>query len=105
MQRFRAVQGLDLAQAVQVGVELTTAPRVEDQKLVRPVFERARELFDDIRREGVGTDRFNILSMGMSADFEIAVECGANVVRVGASAQSATKGDGNPSATCDASAS
>ena len=61
------------------------APQGEDQTLARPVFERARELFDDIRHEGVGTDRFNILSMGMSADFEIAVECGANVVRVGTS--------------------
>ena len=28
-------------------------------------------------------DAFNILSMGMSNDFEVAVECGANVVRIG----------------------
>lgn len=49
----------------------------------RPTFERCRELFEDIRHAGVGGDRFDILSMGMSADFEIAIECGANLVRVG----------------------
>ena len=49
----------------------------------RPTFERAAELFDEIQRAGLGTDRFNVLSMGMTNDFEVAIECGANVVRVG----------------------
>jgi hypothetical protein len=57
------------------------APYSEDPEAVRPVFVRARELFDDIRRSG--SEGFNLLSMGMSNDFEIAVECGANVIRVG----------------------
>lgn len=60
------------------------AARTEDPEAVRPVFVRARELFDDIRRQGAVRDHFNILSMGMSSDFEIALECGANVVRIGA---------------------
>jgi PLP dependent protein len=46
-------------------------------------FERCRDLFEDIRRVGVGAERFNILSMGMTSDFEVAIECGANVVRIG----------------------
>jgi len=49
----------------------------------RPTFERCRELFEDIRHSGMGGERFDILSMGMSADYEVAVECGANLVRVG----------------------
>jgi pyridoxal phosphate enzyme (YggS family) len=49
----------------------------------RVTFERCRELYDDIRQSGAGGDRFDILSMGMSADFETAVECGSNLVRVG----------------------
>jgi pyridoxal phosphate enzyme (YggS family) len=49
----------------------------------RATFERCRELFEDLRQAGVGGDRFDILSMGMSADFEVAVECGSNLVRVG----------------------
>ncbi|HRP63075.1 MAG TPA: hypothetical protein PK400_07280, partial [Phycisphaerales bacterium] len=45
-----------------------------------------RELFEEIRRSapgGVSRERFNILSMGMTSDFEVAIECGANIVRVG----------------------
>ncbi len=49
----------------------------------RVAFERCRELFEEIKVTGVGGDRFDILSMGMSADFEVAVECGSNLVRVG----------------------
>lgn len=49
----------------------------------RETFERCRELFDDLRQAGVGGERFDVLSMGMSADFEVAVECGSNLVRVG----------------------
>lgn len=49
----------------------------------RTTFLRCRELFEDMRQVGVGGERFDILSMGMSADFEVAVECGSNLVRVG----------------------
>jgi pyridoxal phosphate enzyme (YggS family) len=49
----------------------------------RQVFSRCYDLYDDIRKTGVGEGKFNILSMGMSSDFEIAIEEGANVVRVG----------------------
>lgn len=59
------------------------APEVEDPETVRPVFVRCAELFEEIRRVGAGGERFDILSMGMSNDFEVAIECGANVVRVG----------------------
>jgi hypothetical protein len=59
------------------------SPGVEDPEDARPVFTRCRELFDDIRRAGIAGDRFDILSMGTSRDYETAIECGANVVRVG----------------------
>jgi pyridoxal phosphate enzyme (YggS family) len=59
------------------------APISEDPQQVRPVFERCRELFEEVRRIGAGGDRFDILSMGMSNDFDVAIECGANMVRVG----------------------
>ncbi len=59
------------------------AALVEDPKLARPTFERCRELFEDIRSSGLGGEQFDLLSMGMSGDFEVAVECGANLVRIG----------------------
>jgi pyridoxal phosphate enzyme (YggS family) len=49
----------------------------------RPIFVRCRELFQEIRRSSTCADRFDILSMGTSDDFELAIECGANIVRVG----------------------
>jgi pyridoxal phosphate enzyme (YggS family) len=59
------------------------APLSGGQDEARRTFERCKELFDDCRRSGSGGDRFDILSMGMSGDFEVAIECGANLVRVG----------------------
>lgn len=61
---------------------------------IRWAFSRCRELFHDMRDSGVVTPAFNVLSMGMSGDYEIAIEEGANVVRVG----SAIFGEGNPEA-------
>ncbi|MDP7030091.1 MAG: YggS family pyridoxal phosphate-dependent enzyme [Phycisphaerales bacterium] len=58
------------------------APFDEDPESSRPVFSRAKELFDDTRSR-VGDEGFDLLSMGMSNDFEVAIECGANIVRVG----------------------
>jgi hypothetical protein len=59
------------------------APNTQDAAVVRDVFERCRELFQDIRSAGVGGDAFDLLSMGMSNDFEVAIECGSNMVRIG----------------------
>jgi pyridoxal phosphate enzyme (YggS family) len=59
------------------------APFVEEPELARPAFERCRDLFDDIRRIGAGGEQFDILSMGMTNDFEVAIDCGANIVRIG----------------------
>jgi len=62
---------------------MTIAPESDTPERSRPVFARCRELFEEIRAEGLADEAFNILSMGMSGDFEQAIEEGANVVRVG----------------------
>lgn len=62
---------------------MTMAPYGEDSEAARPVFARCRELFEDIAELGLGDGAFNLLSMGMSGDYEIAIEEGANLVRVG----------------------
>ena len=58
-------------------------PPVIDLGAARDTFARCRELFDEMHKSGIGDGRFNILSMGMSGDFEVAIEEGANLVRVG----------------------
>lgn len=62
---------------------MTMAPYADNPEDARPHFSRCRELFEEIRTSGVGDGAFNLLSMGMSGDFEVAVEEGANIVRVG----------------------
>ena len=52
----------------------------EDSK---EVFTRCNELFTEMQTDPNCGGDFNILSMGMSNDFEVAIECGANIVRVG----------------------
>ncbi len=54
---------------------MTIAPLVADPEQVRPVFRRLRQL-----RDGLGLEH---LSMGMTDDFEVAIEEGATMVRIG----------------------
>ena len=59
------------------------APIGDDPEDSRPVFTRCSELFEEMQLDKYSGDAFTILSMGMSNDFEVAIECGANIVRVG----------------------
>jgi len=57
-------------------------PYFEDAEKVRPYFRQLRELRDALRVQ-LGGDILPVLSMGMSHDFEIAIEEGATEIRVG----------------------
>lgn len=63
---------------------MAMAPYTDDESLVRHTFERTRELFDEIVAERICGPQFKELSLGMSSDFEIAIEYGATFVRIGA---------------------
>ena len=58
-------------------------PLMDEVERVRPFFSRLRALRDEWLAAGVPPDRLRELSMGMSHDFEVAVEEGATIVRVG----------------------
>jgi hypothetical protein len=62
---------------------MTLPPWFEEVERVRPYFRRLRELRDELRAEGAFKDRPGELSMGMTHDFEVAIEEGATIVRVG----------------------
>ena len=62
---------------------MTLPPYHEDPEQVRPYFRRLRELAERLSSENIPHVSFNQLSMGMSHDFEIAIEEGATTVRVG----------------------
>jgi pyridoxal phosphate enzyme (YggS family) len=61
---------------------MTMAPFTDDEAVVRRAFRATRALFDRAAREAAGFRALHV-SMGMSNDFEIAVEEGATLVRVG----------------------
>jgi hypothetical protein len=61
---------------------MTMAPEVEDPEKTRPCFRKLRELRDEINAMG-GRHALQILSMGMTNDFEIAIEEGSTMIRVG----------------------
>ena len=62
---------------------MTMAPKSDNPEDARPTFARTADIFNDIRKEKIGGSEVNVLSMGMTNDFEVAIEEGANVVRIG----------------------
>ena len=62
-------------------------PIAAEPEEARPYFREARELFDKMKTWDLPEERFlpDTLSMGMSGDFEVAIEEGSTIVRVGSS--------------------
>ena len=62
---------------------MTIAPLVEDSEEIRWVFRTLRELSEEIDAKGYKEVEMKFLSMGMTNDYEVAVEEGANMLRIG----------------------
>jgi PLP dependent protein len=62
---------------------MTMGPLTRDKNVVRSCFSRAMELFIEMKGEKIVGPHFTELSMGMSSDYEIAVEEGATILRIG----------------------
>ena len=62
---------------------MTLPPFFDDAEQSRPFFRRLRELRDELESRGAFGDRKGELSMGMTHDFEVAIQEGATMVRIG----------------------
>jgi PLP dependent protein len=62
---------------------MTVPPFTDDPEEARPFFRKLRELRDTIAARKLPSVSMNVLSMGMSHDFEVAIEEGSTCVRVG----------------------
>ncbi|HSD47482.1 MAG TPA: YggS family pyridoxal phosphate-dependent enzyme [Pyrinomonadaceae bacterium] len=62
---------------------MTLPPFFDDPEQARPYFRRLRELRDELAANGAFGERKGELSMGMTHDFEVAIEEGATMVRIG----------------------
>jgi PLP dependent protein len=54
-----------------------------DQKILKKEFVGLKKLFDESKNTLVNTKNFNILSMGMTNDYTLALDCGSTMVRIG----------------------
>ncbi len=78
--QWDALQAIPL---VQIAGLMTMAPLANDSKAARPVFRKLRLLRDELAQRATLSTKLTELSMGMSSDFQIAIEEGATLVRVG----------------------
>ena len=62
---------------------MTIAPFVENPEKNRTIFADLHKLYVDIKEKNIDNGTVNILSMGMTNDFEVAIEEGATMVRIG----------------------
>lgn len=67
---------------IQVLGLMAMAPHIDAEK-TRPYFREMKELFDLAKEENIPGIKMKYLSMGMSNDYRVAVEEGANIVRIG----------------------
>ncbi|MBI4706988.1 MAG: YggS family pyridoxal phosphate-dependent enzyme [Candidatus Omnitrophica bacterium] len=62
---------------------MTIAPVVDNSEQARPYFRRLREILHAVNDKRCAISHMHILSMGMSADFEVAIEEGSTMIRIG----------------------
>ncbi len=72
-----------LLEGIKVKGLMTIPPICENDKTLYEFFSKMRQLFIDIKAKKIDNVDMDILSMGMSGDYEAAIECGSNLVRVG----------------------
>ena len=80
LQLFRAVSQYE---GLEVRGLMALPPYLENPEDVRPYFQMLRRLLGELRQEAPHPELLTELSMGMSHDFEVAIEEGATLIRVG----------------------
>jgi hypothetical protein len=76
-------EALSALETLEIRGLMAVPPYLEEPELTRPYFRRLRELAAEISKRNLPRVTMQELSMGMSHDFEVAIEEGATMVRVG----------------------
>lgn len=84
---FSFLKEIENFENIKVKGLMTIAPNTENKEFLRNIFKELKAIYDEIKLKykNVGNIDFEYLSMGMSNDFEIAIEEGSNMIRVGSS--------------------
>ncbi|NYB74119.1 YggS family pyridoxal phosphate-dependent enzyme [Sedimentibacter hydroxybenzoicus DSM 7310] len=77
------VKSLEQFENINVLGIMTVAPFAEDPEEIRWVLKKMKVIFDKLSSMNIKNSNMKFLSMGMTNDFEIAIEEGANIIRIG----------------------
>ncbi len=79
------VKEISLLPHVRIQGLMTIAPYTDNPETNREYFAKMKKLSVDIREKNIDNVSMDVLSMGMSGDYQVAIEEGATMVRVGTS--------------------
>lgn len=79
----RLIEEISTLKNIKIKGLMTMAPYFDNPEKDRPYFKLTKKLFDEIKSKNIPNVDMEILSMGMSDSYKIAVEEGANMVRIG----------------------
>lgn len=77
------IKKISILENVEVCGLMAMAPYFKDAEKTRPYFKKMKSLFDSIKKLKLKNIKMDILSLGMSNDYKIAIEEGSNLVRIG----------------------
>ncbi len=77
------IQQIALLKHIQIKGLMTMGPFKQNPEEVRPYFKTTKQLFDQLVSMKISNVKMDILSMGMSDSYPIAIEEGANMIRIG----------------------
>ena len=77
------IQKMATLENIQIEGVMTMGPRFGNPEDARPYFKATREIFEKIKANKLPNVNMRFLSMGMSNSYQIAIEEGANIIRIG----------------------
>lgn len=80
---FELVEQISLLPNVRIKGLMTIAPFVDDEVALRKYFSEMKDIFETLKKTMYNRADMTYLSMGMTNDYEVAIEEGANMVRIG----------------------
>ncbi len=80
---FELVEQVSLLTNVRIKGLMTIAPNIDDEQELRKYFAEMKDIFETLKKTMYNRVDMTYLSMGMTNDYEIAIEEGANMVRIG----------------------
>jgi pyridoxal phosphate enzyme (YggS family) len=82
-QTANLVESISKLEGIRVKGLMTVGLFSDDPEATRPCFKKLKSLFDEIKSTHIPNVEMRYLSMGMTSDFEVAIEEGSNMVRIG----------------------